>query len=80
MKTQKLIDKLRGLLSRPDEDTPRKKICKTLRELKQAQRALEAQLELTDSKHARHRLAQKIAVLRAQRLKGQQRYRELKAR
>lgn len=79
MKTQKMIGKLRALLSRPADDTPRKKICKAIKLLKDKQRELEDRLAHTEGRHARHRLEQKIQVIRAQRLKGQQRYREMKA-
>ncbi|WP_227816240.1 hypothetical protein [Nitrogeniibacter aestuarii] len=78
MKTQKMLGKLRALLRGPLEDTPRKKICKAIKALKARQRELEARLMQTEGKRARQRLEQKIHVIRAQRLKGQQRYREIK--
>jgi len=78
MKTHKLIGRLRALMQRPSEDTPRKKICSALRVLKNKQRELEARLEQTEGAHARQRLKQKIQVLRVQRLKGHRRYKEMK--
>jgi len=78
MKRHKLIARLRALMSGPPEGTPRKKICQALKVLKRKQRELEARLEEVEGPHARQRLRQKIEVLRAQRRKGQQRYREIK--
>jgi len=78
MKRHKLIARLRALMSGPADRTPRRKICQALRQLKQKQRELEARLEQVEGQHARQRLKQKIEVLRAQRIKGQQRYREIK--
>lgn len=79
MKTHRMLGKLRAMLRGPVEDTPRKKICKAIKLLKAQQRELEAKLRHTEGKRARQRLEQKIEVLRAQRIKGQQRYREIKA-
>lgn len=78
MKTQKMLGKLRAMLRGPIEETPRKKICKAIRALKARQRELEARLAHTEGQRARQRLEQKIQVIRAQRLKGQQRYRQIK--
>jgi len=79
MKTRKMLGKLRAMLRGQLEDTPRRKICKAIKALKARQRELEVRLTHTEGKRARQRLEQKIHVIRAQRLKGQQRYREIKA-
>jgi len=79
MKTRRMIEQLRALLRGPAKETPSRQICKALKALKARQHELEIQLRHTEGKRARHRLEQKIQVLRAQRLKGQQRYKEIKA-
>ncbi len=79
MKTREMIERLRALLRGPAQDTPRKAICKALKALKARQRELELRLEHTEGKRARQRLKQKIGVLKAQRKKGQLRYKEIKA-
>ena len=78
MKTKKLVEKFQKLVSQPPEETPRKKLCKTIRALKKKQRELEGKLRLTEGKHSRQRLEQKIEVLRAQRRKGVALYKQLK--
>ena len=78
MKTTTLIEKLNKLISVPAEETPLKKLRKTIRALKAKQKKLEAELKKTSGKHARARLSQKIRVLRAQRKKGAERYFSLK--
>lgn len=79
MKTKSLLDRLHKLLQRPPEKARLKKLRKTIKALKEKQKDLEDQLERADGSHARKRLQQKIAVLRAQRKKGAAVYRELKA-
>lgn len=79
MKTKSLIERLQALMKRPAEKTPVKKLYKTVMALKKKQKDLERKLERTDGKHARKRLKQKIRVLRAQRKKGIELYRKLKA-
>ena len=79
MKTKKLIGKLQDLLQRPPEETKLKKLRKTIKALKEKQEQLEDRLKRTRDKHARQRLQQKIDVLHAQRRKGAETYRRLKA-
>ena len=79
MKTKNLVEKLQELMKRPAEETPVKKLCKTVMALKKKQKKLEKRLQRTDGKHARQRLKQKIRVLRAQRRKGVELYKKLKA-
>lgn len=79
MKTMKLIERIQKLLGRPPEETKLKKLRKTIRLLKDKQDELEKALKHSHSKHARQRLQQKIDVLRAQRQKGAETYRMLKA-
>ena len=80
MKTTKLIDKFQKLISKGPEETPTKKLCKTVKALKDKQKDLENRLKRTEGKHARQRLRQKIQVLKAQRRKGVELYRSLKAK
>ena len=79
MKTMKLIEKLGKLMQRPPEEAKLKKLRKTIKALKDKQEELEEKLKRTRGKHSRERLQQKIDVLRAQRRKGADLYRELKA-
>ncbi|MCB1787594.1 MAG: hypothetical protein H6955_05770 [Chromatiaceae bacterium] len=79
MKTTKLVARVRKLLSRPPQDTKLKKLRKTVKALKKKQEELEDKLKRTRGKDARQRLRQKIDVLRAQRQKGAEVYRRLKA-
>lgn len=79
MKTMKLIAKIQRLLQRPPEETKIKKLRKTIKALKEKQEALEEKLKRTRGKHERQRLQQKVEVLQAQRRKGAQVYRQLKA-
>ena len=79
MKTKNLVERLQELMKRPAEKTPVKKLGKTVMALKKKQKKLEKRLQRTDGKHARQRLKQKIRVLRAQRRKGIELYKKLKA-
>jgi FtsZ-binding cell division protein ZapB len=79
MKTMKLLDKLNDLIARPPAETPLKKLRKTVRALKEKQAELEESLKQTKGHHSRERLEQKIQVIKAQRRKGAERYRALKA-
>ena len=79
MKTMKLIGKFQKLVSKAPKETPIKKLCKTIKALKHKQKDLESRLKRTEGKHARDRLRQKIDVLRAQRRKGVDLYKTLKA-
>lgn len=79
MKTMKLLAKLNDLIARPPDETPLKKLRKTVRALKEKQAELESRLKDTKGQHSRDRLEQKIKVLKAQRRKGAERYRTLKA-
>ena len=79
MKTTKLIEKFQKLIGNKPEETPAKKLCKTIKALKYKQKDLEGRLKRTEGKHARQRLRQKIDVLRAQRRKGIDLYKSLKA-
>ena len=80
MKTTKLIDKFQRLVSKAPEETPSRKLCKTIKALKNKQKDLEDRLKRTEGKHARQRLKQKIDVLKAQRRKGAELYKSLKAK
>jgi peptide subunit release factor 1 (eRF1) len=80
MKTTRLIHKIQDLMKQPPEETPRKKLCRTLKVLKSKQKDLEKKLKRTEGRHARQRLKQKIEVLRTQRRKGVELYRLLKQR
>jgi len=66
-------------MKQPAGKTPVKKRGKTVMALKKKQKKLEKRLQRTDGKHARQRLKQKIRVLRAQRRKGIELYKKLKA-
>lgn len=79
MKTMKLIAKVQRLLQAAPQDSKLKKLRKTVKALKEKQEDLEHKLKGTRGKHSRERLRQKIDVLRAQRLKGAEAYRRLKA-
>ena len=79
MKTMKLIKKINSLMAAAPEETPLKKLRKTIHALKKKQADLEDKLKHAKGKHTQERLEQKIRVLRAQRRKGAERYRELKA-
>jgi FtsZ-binding cell division protein ZapB len=79
MKTMKLIDKINRLIEKPAAETPLKKLRKTVRALKEKQTDLEARLKHEKGQHSRDRLEQKIDVLKAQRRKGAEKYRKLKA-
>jgi len=79
MKTMKLVAKIQELLQRPAEETKIRKLRKTIKALKDKQKELEHKLKRTHGKHDRQRLEQKIAVLKAQRLKGAEVYYRLKA-
>ncbi len=79
MKTIKLIEKLQQLMQGAPKETPRKKLCKTVKALRGKQRKLEKKLQHTEGKHARQRLKHKIGVLRAQRRKGMALYKSLKS-
>jgi hypothetical protein len=78
MKTMTLIGKLQDLMKKPPEETPIKKLRKTIKALKEKQKELEKRLRRTEGKHARERLQQKIEVLKAQRRKGADLYKRLK--
>lgn len=78
MKTTELIHKIRHLMKKPASETPKKKLCKTIKALREKQRELEKKLKRTEGKQARKRLKQKIDVLRAQRRKGIAVYKSLK--
>lgn len=79
MKTMKLLARIQELLGRPPEETPLNKLRKTIKALKEKQQDLEDKLKRTRGKHERRRLQQKIDVLKAQRRKGAEVYRRLKA-
>lgn len=79
MKTTKLVAKIQKLLQRPPEETKIKKLRKTIKALKAKQEELEGKLKRTHGHHDRKRLQQKIEVLEAQRRKGAELYRRLKA-
>jgi septal ring factor EnvC (AmiA/AmiB activator) len=79
MKTMKLVARIQKLLRRPPEETPLKKLRKTIKALKEKQRELEGKLKHTHGQRERQRLQQKIDVLNAQRRKGAEVYRQLKA-
>jgi hypothetical protein len=78
MKTMKLLDRLQRLLAVPADETPLKKLRKTVRALKDKQKKLEESLSHAKGVHARQRLEQKIQVVKAQRRKGAERYQTLK--
>jgi hypothetical protein len=78
MTTDKLIDRIKGLLKQPPEKTKLKKLRKTVKALKEKQQHLEKKLADTEGKHERQRIEQKIKVLRKQRSKGCELYRVLK--
>ena len=79
MKTKNLVERLQSLMKRPAEETPVKKLYKTVAALKKKQKSLEKKLERTDGKRERRRLKQTIRVLRAQRKKGIELYKKLKS-
>ncbi len=79
MKTTRLIEKFQKLVSKSPEETPIKKLHKTVKALKNKQKELEMRLKRTEDKHVRQRLKQKIDVLRVQRRKGIDLYKTLKA-
>lgn len=79
MKTNKLIKRLKGLMQGAPKETPRKKLRKTVKALREKQRDLEKKLQRIEGKHARRRLKRKIDVLRAQRRKGTTLYKSLQS-
>jgi FtsZ-binding cell division protein ZapB len=79
MKTMKLLARLNDLIAKPPDETPLKKLRKTVRALKDKQAELESRLKSTGGRHSRERIEQKIKVIKAQRRKGAERYRALKA-
>lgn len=78
MHTKKLVHRIKRMLEQPRDKTKRKKLCKTLKLLRDKQRDLESKLADADDAHARERLAQKIKVIRKQRSKGVALYRDMK--
>lgn len=79
MKTKKLVARIQRLLAGPPAETQIKKLRKTIKALKEKQELLEDKLKRTRGKHERQRLQQKIDVVKAQRRKGAEVYRQLKA-
>ena len=79
MKTMRLITRIQKLLQRPAEQARIKKLYKTVKALKEKQGELGHKLQRTRDKHERHKLQQRIKVLRAQRSKGAEAYHLLKA-
>jgi hypothetical protein len=78
MPRKKLLQRIKRMLEQPREKTRRKKLCKTIQQLRQKQRDLETKIAETDDAHVRERLAQKIKVIRKQRSKGVALYRQMK--
>ncbi|MGB0722813.1 MAG: hypothetical protein ACPGU7_10510 [Gammaproteobacteria bacterium] len=81
MKTRRLLDQVGTLLGMEDKDLykQRKALCETVKKLKHKERVLKERREDTDDKDKRRKLAQKIQVIKAQRRKAIDRYRELKS-
>lgn len=79
MKSSKLIDQIQKLLQRSPEKAKKKKLCQTIKALGKKQKELEKKLKRTEGKRDRQRLKQKIEVLRVQRRKGLEFYRQIKA-
>lgn len=82
MKTRRLLDKVGSLLGLEDKDlyAQRKVLCETVKKLKDKERVLKARREESSDKGKRKKLELKIQVIKAQRRKAIERYRELKSR
>jgi hypothetical protein len=80
MTNAKLLDKLRALTKNADSADKEhiKKLRKVLDKLKKRQRKLADGLEDLDSDHERQKVEQEIMVLRLQRQKGVDIYKQLK--
>ncbi len=80
MTNAKLFEKLRGLIEDASDADKKhiKKLRKVLHKLKERQRKLEHGLQHVDSDHERQRMEQDIQVIRLQRHKGVEVYRQLK--
>lgn len=80
MTNSKLLDKLKALTRNADHANKEhiKQLHKVLKKLKKRQQTLAASLEDIDNTHDRKKVEQEIKVLRLQRQKGVEVYKELK--
>ena len=80
MSNSKLLDKLKALTKNADNANKEhiRKLHKVLKKLKKRQQTLTESLNDVDNDHDRHKVEQEIKVLRLQRQKGVEVYKQLK--
>ncbi|MCB1803142.1 MAG: hypothetical protein KDI82_15730 [Gammaproteobacteria bacterium] len=79
MKSRKVLAQIQELLKKSPEKAKKKKLCQTIKALSKKQKELEKKLKRVEGARERERLKQKIEVMRMQRRKGVEFYRQIKS-